>query len=129
MIVNDLNPSHIPVMPHKTNPPLVVHADAVLAFAAAGQRFQPVARRHPQIVQTTGTVQIFELAPCSILDVRRQPPRTFSAKDAFRFRTRERDNHQGILSHGDNMSRDSHVKKLADDLDFQLLRLSYTVHD
>jgi hypothetical protein len=39
------------------------------------------------------------------LNVRRQSPRAFPAKDAFSFRTSKRNNHQTILSHGDNKSR------------------------
>ena len=51
VIVNDLDILRAGVRPAKAHTELVVHANAVLPGAIALQRFQPVARRHPQIVQ------------------------------------------------------------------------------
>jgi hypothetical protein len=104
VIIHNLDLRRVAIVPRKANPPLVVDADAMPALAFPGQRFQPVARRHSQIIQTPRPVQVFQFAPRRVLNVRRQSPRTFPAKDAFGFRTSERDNHQSILSHGDNKS-------------------------
>jgi hypothetical protein len=105
VIVRNFNLLRVAVAPFKTNPPLVIDADAVLAFAPAFQGFQPVARRHGQVMQRPRAVDIFQLAPRRVLDVRRQSPRAFPAKDFSRLRTSETDNHRASISHGDNKSR------------------------
>lgn len=43
--------------PGEADPPLVIDPDAVLASAVALQRFQPVARRHAEIVESHSSIQ------------------------------------------------------------------------
>jgi hypothetical protein len=69
--------------PTEADAELVVDADAVLAGAVALQRFQPVARRHTQVVQPSGDLQLAQPAPRHRFDVR-------EARDAFAFRKRLR---------------------------------------
>jgi hypothetical protein len=45
VVVHNLNVESIPVTPQETDTPLVVDADAVLAFSVALQRFQMIAWR------------------------------------------------------------------------------------
>jgi hypothetical protein len=54
MIVNNFNVarSSFTFCPSKTNPPLLVYANAKLSLPVAAQRFQPIARQCPQILQT-----------------------------------------------------------------------------
>jgi hypothetical protein len=52
MIVRDLDLEGIAIMPGEAKTPLVVHSNTMLSQTVANQRFQPVARRRPQIVQT-----------------------------------------------------------------------------
>jgi hypothetical protein len=62
------------VFPDETNPPLVVDADRMLALSVAFQSFEPISRRHAQIVDSPGIVQETQFAKRGILDVGRQPP-------------------------------------------------------
>jgi hypothetical protein len=55
-------------------------------------------------MQRPRAVDVFQLAPRRVLNVRRQSPRAFPAKDFFGLRTSETDNHQDSISHGDNKS-------------------------
>jgi hypothetical protein len=61
VIVDDLYIERIASMPTKTNSPLIVDPDTVPTLATALQSFEPVARRHPQVVQSPRLVQVQEL--------------------------------------------------------------------
>ena len=63
MIIHDFDAFRIAAAPHEANPPLVIDSDAVLGTAVCFQCFQPISRRHSQVVQRSGPVEIFELAP------------------------------------------------------------------
>lgn len=85
MIVRNLYVKRIPVLPAEANPPLVVHADAVLACALSLQGFQVVAIRRPQVVQAAGLMQQQQFPPCRALDLRRQPPGRLIVEQLFGF--------------------------------------------
>jgi hypothetical protein len=51
MIVDDLNVPGFAIVPHKTDPPLIVNANAALTLAVAVQSLQTIAGRHTQIVE------------------------------------------------------------------------------
>jgi hypothetical protein len=57
MIVHDLDQIRTVVAPLKTNPPLIVDADRMLATAIAFQGFEPVAGRLPEIVELSRAIQ------------------------------------------------------------------------
>lgn len=59
--------------PAKTNAPLIVDTDAVLAGSITLQRLQPIAGRHPQIVQAAGDLKLSELAASYVGDVDKSP--------------------------------------------------------
>lgn len=69
MVVHNFNPIRAIVVPDKTDAPLVVDADAVLALAIPHQHFQPVARRATQEIQRRRGFQLSQLAFSHILDV------------------------------------------------------------
>jgi hypothetical protein len=94
MVIHDFHLLRISAAPNETNPPLVIDADAVLAGTIAFQGFQPVARRRKQISQHPRPVQVFQLAPGSVLNVRRQLARAFAPEDALRFAARESGYHK-----------------------------------
>ena len=56
MIIYDFNAVRA-VVPTKTNSPLLVYPDRVLAGTIAHQSLQPVAWRDPKIVQTCSGIQ------------------------------------------------------------------------
>src|SRR3546814_5121700 len=62
VVVHDFYVFGVRAIPAKADPELVVDPDAVLALAIAPQGFQTIARRHPQIIQATGPVELFQLA-------------------------------------------------------------------
>jgi hypothetical protein len=93
MVIHDFHLLCVVITPDEANPPLVIDADAVLAGTVAFEDFQPVARRRKQIAQFPRPVQVFELAPGSVLNVRRQLAGAFAPKDALCFAAREGRNH------------------------------------
>jgi hypothetical protein len=58
VIVDNLDIVGIAVVPTKTEPPLVIDANAVLAFSVGSQRFQSVSGRARHISQDHCTVQL-----------------------------------------------------------------------
>jgi len=69
MIVHNLYVVSVAFFPHKTNPPLVIDADAVLPFSVSFQRMKPVAARHAQIHQTFGRMQHQQFSPCRLPNI------------------------------------------------------------
>ena len=109
MVIHDFQPLRVCAPPNEANPPLVIDADAVLAGPVAFQGFQPVARRRKQIAQHPRPVQILQLAPRGVLNIRRQLAGAFAPEDALRLAARESRNHKSMLSHYGNMSSPRHA--------------------
>ena len=72
MIVDDLNVPGFAITPHKTDPPLIVNANAALTLAVAVQSLQTIARRYTQIVQLLRRVYRNQLRAGAPLNLRRQ---------------------------------------------------------
>ncbi len=68
VIVDDLDVENIALLPAKTNAPLIVDPNAVLAFAAAPQSFQPIPGRDSQIFQPPCLMQVQKLPPSAPLE-------------------------------------------------------------
>ena len=62
MIVHDFNIVNAIGFPDKTQPPLIVDANAVLAFAITSQRFKTIARRHALARKRCRAIQLLQLA-------------------------------------------------------------------
>src|SRR5713226_5505987 len=62
VVVHDLNILRAFRRPHEAHAELVVDTNAVLTGTAALQRFQPIARRHAQVIKFPGPVQHRKLA-------------------------------------------------------------------
>ena len=56
MVIDNFYPVRIGACPTETDAPLIIYADAVLASAAALQRFQSVPGRHSHLPQLGGRV-------------------------------------------------------------------------
>ena len=69
MIVNDLYVSSALRGPDEADSPLLVYADAVLAFPIVLEGLEAVARRNLQILKGDRPVQLRKLAQCWSLDV------------------------------------------------------------
>ena len=61
VIVDDFDMRGASFAPDKTNAPLIVDADRMLAKAIRLQRFEPIARRRPQIGQSPSVVEKTQL--------------------------------------------------------------------
>ena len=72
MIVDDLNVPGFAVAPRKTDPPLIVNANAALTLAVAVQSLQTIAGRHTQIVELVRRVDRQQLRAGAPLNLRRQ---------------------------------------------------------
>ena len=62
MVVNDLNPFWTSVAPPKADSPLIVDSDTVLPRTITAQTLEPVARRNPEVFQTTRSINLAQLA-------------------------------------------------------------------
>ena len=58
MVVHDLNIFRSRQRPTEADAELVVYPDAVLARAIAPERLEPIARRHPQVIERTCDLQV-----------------------------------------------------------------------
>jgi hypothetical protein len=70
MVVNDLDAVCVSVMPHKTQPILVVNSYAVLAFAMACQRLKMVAAGYRQIGKAGGPMEDGQFLECGGAEAR-----------------------------------------------------------
>jgi hypothetical protein len=57
------------ILPDKTDAPLIVHANAVLAPSAAMQSLQVIARRRSKVTQFNRSVELTKFAASDSLDV------------------------------------------------------------
>ncbi len=72
MVIGGLDFVGAAVFPTESYTPLIVDPDAPLACTITGKRFQPIARRDAQEVESGGTVQLLQFALCNTLNVLRQ---------------------------------------------------------
>jgi len=63
MIIDDFDIRRSSGGPSKANAELIIHSDAVLACAVAFQHFKVVARRHTEVLQLAGNLQLPQLPP------------------------------------------------------------------
>ena len=71
MVVAKLNVVCIPVHEAKTDPPLIVYRDRILAPSISRKRMEPVARWHSEIIEARSEINILELSSGSLCDVSR----------------------------------------------------------
>lgn len=62
MIVDDFYVVCVPILPVKTNSPLVVDPDAVLSGPLSSQRFQAISRHGSQVSEGTRRLKVIELS-------------------------------------------------------------------
>jgi hypothetical protein len=72
MVVDNLDVFGVTEPPDETYPILIVHPNAVLSGAIAGQRFKPVPRRRPQIIERFRGIQVTKLAAPNAKEIRRK---------------------------------------------------------
>lgn len=62
MVVNDLNPFWTSIAPLEADTPLIINSDTVLRRTVTAQTLESVARRNPEVFQTTRSVNLIQLA-------------------------------------------------------------------
>ncbi len=95
MIVDDFDLGAVTVTPYKTNAPLIVYPDAVLARTLALQCLQTIRWWNSQIVESLGRVEHPQLPAGHGLDLIRNAPRPVTVPDAFGFLVSEAPDHCG----------------------------------
>ena len=73
MVVNNFNIFRAVHAPAKTNSPLVVNANAVLAFPITFQRLKPIRRWREQVSQFHCIIQHLQFAGRDNVDIRESP--------------------------------------------------------
>ena len=67
MVINDFHIERIPVLPLKTDTPLLIDPNAVLAFTVPLEGLELICRGHHEIPEIRGAIQVFELFPRPLL--------------------------------------------------------------
>src|SRR5437773_1525968 len=109
MIIYYLHAFRTAIIPNKTNTPLIIDPDTILALSVGFERFKPIPRRRLQVQQPVSAMQILQLAASGILNIRRQLSRTFAMKDPLGFGATKADDHCATISHRDNMSSNTRL--------------------
>jgi hypothetical protein len=73
MKIHNFDLMGVTVAPHKTDPPLIIDADAVLTSTIAMEHFQPLAGRRTQVRQLDRGIEHVELPQGRALDIRPEP--------------------------------------------------------
>jgi hypothetical protein len=89
VVIHDFDILCTPRGPDEADAKLIVNANAVLSPATAGQGFQAIAGRYPQIVQDLGPFELLELSPSDRLDVSKTLD-PLASKKPFGIRASER---------------------------------------
>ena len=89
MIIHYLDVVGISAPPLKTDAPLLVDANAILALSVARQFLETTRRRYAQILQDLGRVQDSESPSGNPLDVLWKFARELTIEDSLRFLARE----------------------------------------
>jgi len=93
MVIDNLDIVGISIGPPETYTPLVVDANAELAFSIARELLQSTPGRHSKIIKRFRRIDHVQSHQRATLDFRGQFPRPFSPKDSFRLAISERPNH------------------------------------
>jgi hypothetical protein len=94
VIIDDLYVMSIARTPSETNAPLVVDPDAVLTGPVTFQRFQPVAGRNAQKIESRRGVDLQQLSKCNSLHVGRKASAMLAPKELLRLFVRKALDHR-----------------------------------
>jgi len=73
MVINDFHIFRTRIGPAKTDTPLIVDANAVLAETVTLESFKVIPGRHSQIIKTAGDLELPELTSCDLSNLRELP--------------------------------------------------------
>jgi hypothetical protein len=113
MIVTDRDFLRPVCNPNETDPPLIIDADRVLAFALAGERFKLISRRHREIPQLLCSVELQQLAEGNSSDIP-VPLKSFVDPEFLRVLVAEGKNHR--LGYDYALTSDARLRTCIDSL-------------
>ena len=70
MVVNDLNPFWTSIAPLEADTPLIIDSNTVLSCSITAKKLESIARRNPEVLQTTRSVDLTQLAQRDASDAR-----------------------------------------------------------
>lgn len=80
-------------MPDKTDPPLIIHTDTMLAFTISSESLKAISGRNPQVIKSDCCVEHLQLPECGALDLWVNPPHPLLLPDPLRVLCAERPDH------------------------------------
>jgi len=95
MVVDNADVVCVAIGPSETHTPLIIHADAVLAYSVPSQLLQPVSWWNPKVIKRLRGIDRHELSqhhPAQFCGI---PPYRFSGKQSFGVSIREALDHLG----------------------------------
>jgi len=98
VVIDDFHVVGVTINPSKTDTPLIVDADAVLAFSAALECFKTVGRRNSQILKREGIAEHAQLATRHRLNIGWQSPGRHPTPDLFRFLVGKVSDHEETIT-------------------------------
>jgi hypothetical protein len=98
VVVRDRDVVGIAGVPPEADAPMVVDANAVLASPITHQPFQPIARRHAEVAELYGGIQLSQLPQHNSLQIGGQTPYGLPVEQAGRVSITEAANHRGIVT-------------------------------
>jgi hypothetical protein len=69
VVIAKLNVVCIPIHEAKTNPPLIVYRNRILALSISRKRMEPVTGRHSEVIEARSEINILELSSGSLCHV------------------------------------------------------------
>ena len=70
MVVNDLNPFWTSIAPLEADTPLIIDSNTVLSCSINAKKLESIARRDPEALQTTRSINLAQLAQRDAHDAR-----------------------------------------------------------
>jgi hypothetical protein len=102
MVVGKLDVMRFAVEPAKAKSPLIVDANAMLAFAVAGQFLEAIGWRNSHVFQRFGGVKQRQLTKCGALQFSSESFDPLTPEESFRVLVRESPYHGAIIAPGVN---------------------------
>jgi hypothetical protein len=100
VIVDDRDVVRVPVLPAKTDPPLIVDSNAVLAGPTAAKFLQAIARWHAKLVESLSSIDDPELAQHEVMQFRREAAHTLTPEQPLSIAIGEAVDHGSIITRG-----------------------------
>jgi hypothetical protein len=93
VVIDNLDVAGVAFIPLKTDPPLIVQADAVLASAISAEFLQVVSRRNSEIIEYRRRIELPQLTKRHALEIRPELPDALAVEQPLGIPVAETPNH------------------------------------